>query len=278
MEIYYENSKHEKIDLECWPVVIQEKESLFKNSWKYESRAISDSGGKIVKFYKEIGEKTIKLSIFADTKEEYKQIMKKMVEVMEYDVYNMQQGKLHVGTYYLPCYVVGADYSGYEELFYCIEKNLTIVAENPQWIKEKSFRFRSGIQTEEGKNLNYPYNYPYNYINSLLNEVIDNENTASCNFEMIIYGQCSNPSILIGNHYYNVNSVIGTGEYLKINSRTKKIEKHKINGDIESEFDKRNRDYDIFQKINAGRKAISWSGMFGFDLVLYEERSEPVWI
>ena len=37
------------------------------------------------------------------------------------------------------------------------------------------------------------------------------------------------------------------------------------------------KEYDVFKRIDPGRKKINWSGKFKFDLVLYAERSEPKW-
>lgn len=264
-DMYYINCINKKIQFSN-DYVVTDASDLFKHKWTYDTKY-----SKITKYKKEIDNFKVVISVPVNKVDE-------LQEILDKDIKEERKGRFYCGSYYMNCMCTESTLKSYSQLSNRVEIQLIFVAENPQWIKEKKNEFRSGIQTTEGKNYNYPYNYPYNYVNSLLNEVINNENIAPCNFEMTIYGQCSNPSILVGNHYYNVNSVIGTGEYLKINSRTKKIEKHKINGDIESEFDKRNRDYDIFQKIGTGRQPISWSGMFGFDLVLYEERSEPVWI
>ena len=40
-------------------------------------------------------------------------------------------------------------------------------------------------------------------------------------------------------------------------------------------FDLRNKEESVFEQIPPGKLALDWSGTFGFDLTLYEERSEP---
>ena len=42
-------------------------------------------------------------------------------------------------------------------------------------------------------------------------------------------------------------------------------------------FDNRNKEARIFTKIEAGKQLVSWSGLFSFDITLYEERSLPRW-
>ena len=67
------------------------------------------------------------------------------------------------------------------------------------------------------------------------------------------------------------------GEYMVIDSRSKKVYKVKNNGEKVNLFHARGRDFYIFEKIPSGIMAVSWSGEFGFDITLLSERSEPVW-
>ena len=67
------------------------------------------------------------------------------------------------------------------------------------------------------------------------------------------------------------------GEYLTIDSTTKKIFLTKNDGTIINQFNNRNRDSYIFEKIPAGSNVVTWNGDFAFDVILLEERSEPKW-
>ncbi len=278
--IFYENSIGKKINLEQWPIVIQEKENLFQNKWKYESKNIMDNGGKIIRMYKEVAEISATLSIFADSEKEYQEIMDNFLKVTEYDIYSLEPGRIWVGDYYLKCYIFESEYSEYEENFYAVEKKVNIVTECPIWMKENKKEFRPGTIANPGENLDYPVNYPYDYTNSLSNQKVLNDSISACDFEMIIYGAgaCINPSIRIGEHQYNVECEVDAGEYLVINSRERRIFKKKINGDVENCFHLRNREYYVFEKIPAGIFNVIWNGLYGFDIVLFEERGEPKWI
>ena len=93
-----------------------------------------------------------------------------------------------------------------------------------------------------------------------------------------VYGPCTNPRITIGGNIYEVKTKLDTGEYLLIDSRAGTIYRVRVNGIKVNEFDSRNTEEgSVFKKIQPGYNLISWDGTFGFDLLLYVERSEPEW-
>jgi len=104
-----------------------------------------------------------------------------------------------------------------------------------------------------------------------------NEAISDADFEMVVYGPCENPEILIGSHKYHVNCQLETGEYLVINSLSKKIYKVKNDGEQVNQYNLQDRDWYVFQKVASGSHSVSWSGLFGFDITMYERRSEPKW-
>ena len=61
-------------------------------------------------------------------------------------------------------------------------------------------------------------------------------------------------------------------------AKDRKIIKVKADGSIVDIFSTRNTDSDIWQKIPARRSIVSWSGAFGFDIILFNERGTPSWI
>ena len=77
---------------------------------------------------------------------------------------------------------------------------------------------------------------------------------------------------------YQVDCEVGEGEYLTVDSTTKKIFVTKNDGTIVNCFNSRNKNSYIFEKIPSGNNAVTWSGEYGFDVILMEERSEPKWI
>jgi hypothetical protein len=82
---------------------------------------------------------------------------------------------------------------------------------------------------------------------------------------------------MIGDNVYQVNCSIEYDEYLVIDSKEKKVLLHHANGKIETKFNDRNRDYYIFEKIPNGIVPIDWYNCSDFDVIIYDERSEPKW-
>lgn len=76
---------------------------------------------------------------------------------------------------------------------------------------------------------------------------------------------------------YAVNVPVEVDEYLEINCREKIIETVQSDGKRTSVINYRNRENYIFQKIPSGVVAVTWNNDFGFDLTLFDERSEPKW-
>lgn len=281
MEVYYMNSKNEKIELSGWPLMIQEPEKLFSHKWSYKAKSEEKNGGKIERFYKNVTEKSATISVFAESKADYEKTMKRFSEACELDIIENSPGKLYINDLYMKCFIFESDYSEYEEDFYTVEKEISIVSGFPFWIKETSYVFRTDVSlpsTGGKKNLDFPYDFKCDFSSSMVGRTINNTGIAPANFEITIYGACLNPYINIGGETYRVYASLDTGEYLKINSITKKIYKVKVNGEVVNQFNLRDRDpQPYFRKISPGINAVTWSGAYGVDVTLFEERSEPEW-
>ncbi|RDU22213.1 hypothetical protein [Anaerosacchariphilus polymeriproducens] len=140
MNVYYLNSKNKKIDFLSWPYMLQTAD-LFDYAWNYESSVNKRMGGKIIGFKRGIMERTIKLSIFAETKEEYHASINELHDVFEYDVLKKQQGTLYVGEYFICCYIIESNKEEWEESFDSMELTLKLILEDPFWCKENPFSF-----------------------------------------------------------------------------------------------------------------------------------------
>ena len=123
----------------------------------------------------------------------------------------------------------------------------------------------------------YPYEYNLEYGVQIGGRSIANSSYTGNAFRIVIYGAVINPTIIIGGHPYTVNGAVGEGETLTIDSMTKTITLTTASGSKINYFDKRDRQNYIFQPIQPGQNAVAWSGDFGFELTVIEERSEPKW-
>lgn len=274
MEIYYANSRGQEIRFDRFPYMIQNPETLLSYEWSYQT-----TGERISSFKKSISTKDFTISIWADSREEFGELADAVVDILEYDIRNLSPGRLYYGSAYIPCYIYMSDYNDFEEDFYTTDKKLKIVADDPDWIRETTASFFMGTDEETGaSNLDYPYDFSFDYASGQKGQLLINNAVSGSDFQIIIYGPCANPEILIGGYRYAVSANLDDGEYLVINSVSKKIYKVKINGETVNQYHLKDTEYYIFRKIPAGRNSVSWSGLFGFDVTLYEKRSEPRWI
>lgn len=277
MELYYENSKGEKINLMENGIYAQNPENLVESEWKYNTISNINGVGRIKNFYKEIQEVSLTLSIMADTKEEYNEILERLHRITEYDVRKNTPGRLWWNDFYKNVNCYATSYDDFDELFECVEKEIKFVSTEPMWIREISFSFHEAAESvQEGGD--YDFDYDFDYIASTDNTYFENESIAETNFEITIYGPCDDPEIVVGGNRYILYISLQENEYAKINSKTRKIIKVSQYGETENVFHFRDRDNNIFEKIPDGENHVSWSPKNGFDLKIYDERGEPVWI
>ena len=103
------------------------------------------------------------------------------------------------------------------------------------------------------------------------------DSVGSSEFRLKIYGEATNPAVVINGHTYKINGTISKGESLMIDSMTKTITLTTASGKKINWFDKRGRKEYIFEPLPTGQSTVSWDGTFGFDLTVVEKRSEPKW-
>lgn len=225
-----------------------------------------------------VSKRKLPIIIICRTEEEGIAARNKLLEVTEKDVLAMQHGKIIIGNYYFKCFVTKSEKKNYLLTRKYMELTLTLTTDFPYWVKESNISFGEEKATGESTFLDYPFDFPFDYFSSTVNKTLDNTSFMPCNFKIIIYGVCSNPTISIAGHTYKVNCVVGEGEYLTIDSSAKTIYLTSNNGTQTNVFKNRERDSYIFEKIPVGSNAVTWDGNFGFDIILLEERSEPKWI
>jgi hypothetical protein len=240
--------------------------------WSYDS-----DNNKIGGFTKSVTTKSLSVIICAETKQKCRQIKKQMYEVFEKDVLAESPGKLYIGDYYLPCYIVKSVKSDYLNS-YRMSVNLTIVTEADTWFKDLTIALRPGEQAEDLSGRGYNYGYEYDYSSSSGNSYQANqEGFCSCDFIFTIYGYADNPEIIINNHVYKLNYTVQKDEQVAIDSRKKRITLTKKNGATRNLFRYRDKTSDIFEKVPSGNINIYLNNNYDCDIMLLLERSEPEW-
>lgn len=255
---------------------------LHDYSWDFTS-----DNNKISSFNKGIVTKAIPIVICCASESEGLMLKNRLLEITEKDVLALKHGRIMIGDYYLKCYITGSKKSNYLLSKKYIETTLTVATDYPKWIKETIASFRKsgsvivkaeGKDAAEKRNLDFQVDFPYDYMSEMKGKSLNNTGFTGVNFRLIIYGAAVNPVIYIGGHCYQVDCQVEENEYLTIDSIAKTILLTKQDESVENHFHQRNRESYIFEKIPAGDNAVTWNKTFGFDIVLFEERSEPKWI
>ncbi len=269
-KLKYKNHINEVIDFG--------KDGIFVNTGDlhdYEWTA-SSKGNMISSLKKAVQTRKLPIVIMCATEEEGIAARNKLFETFEKDVLALQPGQIIIGDYYFRCYVTKSTKNVYQRSKRHMELTLTLTSDHPYWINESLKSF--GVSSETGEGLDYTFDYSFDYFTDTASTELNNTNFVASAFRLIIYGACINPTITIGGHTYQVDCTVADGEYLTIDSTTKRIFVTKNDGTIVNHFNDRNKNSYVFQKIPSGKNAVTWTGDFGFDVILMEERSEPKWI
>ncbi len=244
-------------------------------TWKTKLKERTN-GSDVEGFEKE--SKSYKLILtFRGDLEERKKLLDEIRECFEGDVVKKTPGIFCFGEYSIEGFVVSS-VTTVSEIKNCWSQNeIEIFCPYSFWIKKVKTSFEKYSGNGSDQFLNYPYNFPYNYTSMQKGfSKLKNEHYAPAHFLMTIYGPAVNPMIIIGGHTYVVNTTIRENEYLEIDSGSRTAIRTLVDGTKVSEFN--NRGQRIFERIPPGELTVNWSGEFGFDIVLYYERSEPKWI
>lgn len=242
--------------------------------------AIDKKNEKIAALTRKLTKKKLPVTIICATEEEGIAARNRLYEVVEKDVLAMQPGQIILGDYYYKCYVTKSQKKNFLSSKHYMTLTLTLTSDFPYWIKETKTVFASGqvsAQATSEAGLDYPHDYPHDFFKLITNRSLENSGFVASNFRLIVYGVCTNPSVAIGGHVYQVDCTVGDGEYLTIDSAEKKIYVTGSTGDVRNVFNSRNRNSYIFEKIPPGSNVVAWDGSFGFDVIILDERSEPKW-
>ena len=244
-------------------------------SWNYDT-----INNRIARFYRGITKRRIPLVVYGNSGDEAVSVMNRLHELAEADIEAKSPGKIFAGDYYTMGYITGSAKSNYLiRRKYC-KIDLTFTSDDPVWYRERTYSFYPGTGNEfdTDNGADHPYDYPYDYaLSASGSKVMCNTSGASA-FKLLIYGEVTNPAVVINNHTYTVNCTVGKGETLLIDSLNKTITLKTAAGKRINQFDNRGREEYIFEPIPAGQNTVTWSGAFGFDLTVVEKRSEPKWI
>lgn len=273
MILTYTNSKGEVFNLLSNGLRV--KDGNF-HSYQWVPQVISGLLGDSVKGF---GKNALHYSTtlcFKGTDAERKAALNAFHAATETDIINQAPGTLTWGDDYVLCYVISSSTYPTDETPSWTLNDIDIYAPYPFWMRDVKRSFMGSVATLPG--LDYPYDYDYDYFKGVYGSGIFQANHyAPSDFTLIIYGPATDPTINVEGHTYGVYATLLSTDYVTIDSRSHTVVKTADDGTQTNLFDYRTKTESVFDKMPPGTFTITWSGTFGFDLILHEERSEPEW-
>jgi hypothetical protein len=278
MNVSYENSQGTILNLNDGAYFVNEND-LRDFAWDYTAiNRPSGRGGRMRSFSRPVAEKTINISI-RGTATQFAERMNALHALTEVDILAKAPGKLWYGDQYLTCYLgVASEIGTLSERGHFAKKALTVAAVEPFWSRlDGPVRFNLAGEGTQQNGKKYAGKYPYKYGSSYQSSTLINSHYAPCPIILVIYGTITNPQITIGGNVYAVNTEIASGERVEINQTVGTIYKINDAGVKTSVFNSRDKTNDIFKYVPVGASAVVYSGLFSFDIVMVQQRSEPLW-
>lgn len=241
--------------------------------WSY-----SDDNSIISGFYKKPVEKVIPVVIVKNSIAERISLRNEIFEIFEADVLAGKKGRIYIGGWYLNCWITSISNSSYLLHRDFTKADLTVVTDEPFWIKEELTSY-SIVNTANTGGIDFPFGFKFDLQSSNVSQnTVINSQIFPAAFKLTAYGPCSNPVMIkIGGHTYQVNVSLNSGENLVIDSMNKTITKVLQDRAETSAMRYRYKKESVFEEIQPGQNELIWSGDFGFDILMYHKRSEPDW-
>lgn len=204
-------------------------------------------------------------------------------EVAAVDVEAAKPGRLYVGDWYLPGYIVGSKKGRYWHTGAAADYELTFVSDDPRWTLEHDNAFTPGANRDGG--FTYPHDYPYNYGTTMGSVSVENPSVLPSSAKIVVYGPATNPYVIVGGNRYEVEATVPSGGYLVIDGAASPpaITLVHDDGTNENAFHRRRGNQRkgggsyIFEPVPPGVLSVMWDGSFGFDLIIHEKRDERRW-
>ena len=273
MEIYYVNSKGEKIYFDRLPYLMLTDTNVFNYEWSYDIK-----NNNLYNIRRSLPTKDISIVITGKDYEDYKKNILYLYETLDTDAINQTFGRLYFGDYYLQCFCAVSDKPDkYIETKRTTVK-LTLVANDTTWVKEEITNYKWNEQETDPNGKGYPYDFSYDYKSSGgYTQVFNSDSFGDSDVIITIYGYARYPEISIGDIVYQLNYIVQEGEVCYINTKEKTIRLRKTDGTVLNLFRYRSTTYYMFNKVPTGKQPIYSNGNFNLSITLLSERGEPKW-
>nr|DAL83300.1 MAG TPA: tail protein [Caudoviricetes sp.] len=250
--------------------------NFHKYAWTKNVKKVNGKE-RLTKFTKESTNYQLTLTLRGGL-DERKEMLNDLINSFEQDVISRTPGTICFGEYYTRCFIISSE-SKISEIRNCWSDCMVeVYCADSFWIKEKKISYPIFTGAGNDNFLEFPYDFPFDYTSQQKGiSVLDNDHYADANFNMIIYGPVVDPIVNIGGYPYEVNTTVEANEYLVIDSTKNAVTRILTDETIVNEYNNRSFENSVFRPIPPGNHNVLWSGDFGWDIVLYQERSEPKW-
>ena len=127
-------------------------------------------------------------------------------------------GKLYVNDTYLPCRIKASKKVTWKS-FTVIETELSFTAEKLSWVMVESRSFYPQTEASALEGLNFPFNFLFDFTDARKGTAVwEVDHIGSNDYQMIVYGPCLNPRILINEQIIEVFVTLEKEEYMIIDS------------------------------------------------------------
>lgn len=274
-QLYFDNGLGDVISFTSDSLMYQ-KNDLMSQKWSYNKTQYADGTYEITNFYK--ADKSFNLTVhlwYIKSEAEYRAAIDKITQVADKNIMTNSFGKLYVNSEYLMCRITGIEHDDWMTRTYQHKINLTITADNPMWISERTTSL-SNAQSISG--ITYPHSYPTHFGTRTTINQINNLHYANSKFKIIFYGNCSNPVLTIGDVQYGFNRLtLSSTEYAVYDTLNRELYKMSVGVKTDLFNNRVTRSGKAFTPIPPGISPLSWDRSFKADITIYSERSLPAW-
>ena len=233
---------------------------------------VVEKNGRISHFKTKVHTMSVKVDFLNWKGVSWKERYDALVDAIDSDVRSKKYGTLYFDDYQLKCYLHASKPSAINFKSIYMQCELSIITDQKAWFREEKSSFTLSSEAT-GHTKRYAYRYPYRYQAQRGVQNFYNDFSHDARFKLYVYGPALNPSVKIGDVNYQVFTTLAENDILEINTINKTIMKN----DKENLFNFRNKEFNIFTPIPSGKNQLVWDGTFNFDIVLFEERSQPKW-
>lgn len=241
--------------------------------------AYNDNYNKVKAFNTELQTKSIQIFFINTGTQILEKTAEQFYRVIDEDVRRMQMGKLYYNDYYVNCYIIGSSKTNYDSGV-VIGEEITVLSDFV-WRKDVKQAFGLGAVAVIEGGFDYPYDYPYDYAPDYDSRRFVTKAIAPFDFTIEWSGYELNPQVTVNGHIYRVYVELFEGQNLAIDSVNKTIIRTLADGTKINEFDNRDRNNYIFEKMEVvdGSSIVELEGSLSKCVITaHIERSEPTWI